>query len=181
MGNKKWATIKLLVLLVLLHSHAQLMAQIADTSLPKAVTDTVLRIRNLNPYITLHVDSLLYYQLDINKAQDRYYWFLKNSPVGLKINKDNGLLTFQAEKKYFLSGKLKYDVEYKVALSVQNLSDPSDRVDTFFTLLFFNTEIIASRLKPTVTEDLFIDEGDTLSFKIQCEQGSFHYCCKKMR
>jgi hypothetical protein len=161
-------------LLLFLSCSPGVAAQIADTAIvPKTLADTVLRIRNLNPYITLHVDSLLYYKLEINKAPDRYYWFLKNSPVGLKINKDNGLLTFQAEKKYFLSGKLKYDYEYKVAISVQNLSDPTDRVDTFFTLLFFNTEIIASKLKPSVTEDLFVDEGDTLSFKIQCEQGSF--------
>ena len=135
--------------------------------------DSTLRIKNLNPYFTLHVDSTLKYQYEINKEQEKYYWFLKNSPVGLKINKDNGSLTFKAEKSFFLSGRLKYDYEYKIALRVQNLNDPEDRVDTSFTLLFYNTEIIPSRVKPTVTKTLFIDEGDTISFKLQCDNGSF--------
>lgn len=135
--------------------------------------DSLLRIKNLNPYFTLHVDSMLKYQLDINRPAAQYYWFLKNSPVGLKINKDNGLLSFKAEKSYFLSGRLKYDVEYKVQLSVQNLENPADRVDTSFVLLFFNTEIIPSRVKPTVTHTLYVDEGDTVSFKLQCDNGNF--------
>lgn len=135
--------------------------------------DSTLRIKNLNPYFTLHVDSTLRYQLEINRNLSEYYWFLKNSPVGLKINKDNGLLTFKAEKSYFLSGRLKYDYEYKVNLSVQNLEEPTDRVDTSFVLLFYSTEIITSRVKPTVTNTLYIDEGDTVSFKIQCDNGSF--------
>ncbi len=139
----------------------------------KYAADSVLRIKNLNPYITLHVDSTLNYQLVINREPDRYYWFMKNSPVGLKINKDNGLLTFKAEKSYFLSGRLKYDYEYKVQLSVQNLNDPSERVDTSFTLMFYNTEIVPSRVKPTVTSNFFVDEGDTINFKLQCENGSF--------
>jgi len=135
--------------------------------------DSMLRIKNLNPYFTLHVDSTLKYQLEINRKISQYYWFLKNSPVGLKINKDNGLLTFIAEKSFFLSGRLKYDFEYKVNLSVQNLEEPNDRIDTSFVLLFYSTEIIASKVKPTVTNTLYIDEGDTVSFKIQCENGSF--------
>ena len=73
-------------------------------------TDTVLRIININPYFTLHVDSTLSYKLEINKETSHYYWFLRNSPLGLKIGKDDGLLTFKAEKSFFLSGKLKYDV-----------------------------------------------------------------------
>lgn len=135
--------------------------------------DTTLRIKNLNPHFTLHVDSTLKYQLEINKEPSAYYWFLSNSPVGLKIDKDNGLLTMKAHKSYFLSGKLKYDQEYKVLLGVQNLDDPSDRVDTSFRLFFFNTEIIPSRLKPTVTKTIYLDEGDTISFRIQCDNGSF--------
>jgi hypothetical protein len=135
--------------------------------------DSMLRIKNLNPYLTLHVDSTLRYQLEINRNLSEYYWFLKNSPVGLKINKDNGLLTFKAEKSFFLSGRLKYDYEYKVNLSVQNLEEPTDRVDTSFVLMFYSTEIITSRVKPTVTNVLYIDEGDTVSFKIQCDNGSF--------
>ena len=135
--------------------------------------DTLLRIKNLNPYVNLHVDSTLKYPLLINKDLAKYYWFLKNPPVGLKINKDNGELTFKAEKSYFLSGRLKYDYEYKVALSVQNLDNPQERVDTNFVLLFYNTEIIPSKIKPTVTNTLFIEEGDTVSFKLQCDNGNF--------
>lgn len=135
--------------------------------------DSVLRIRNLNPYITLHVDSTLQYKLDINKDQSQYYWFLNKPPVGLKIERNSGLLTFKAEKAFFLSGRLKYDVEYKVDLGVQNLDNPKDRIDTSFTLLFFNTEIIPSKIKPTVNSILYVDEGDSISFKVQCEDGNF--------
>lgn len=137
------------------------------------LADSSLRIKNLNPYFNLHVDSTLKYHLEINKETAKYYWFLKNYPVGLKINKDNGELTFKAEKSFFLSGRLKYDFEYKVTLSVQNLDDPKERVDTNFVLLFYNTEIIPSKIKPTVTNTLFIDEGDTVSFKLQCDNGNF--------
>ncbi len=135
--------------------------------------DTLLRIKNFSPYFTLHVDSTLDYHFEINKDPQLYYWYLKNSPVGLKINKDNGVLHFKADKSYFLSGKLKYDNKYKVDIGLQNLNEPTDRVDTFFTLLFYNTEIIPSRIKPTVSSDLVINEGDTLNFKLQCEDGSF--------
>jgi hypothetical protein len=135
--------------------------------------DTVLRIRNFSPYFTLHVDSTLDYHFEINRDPQLYYWYLKNSPVGLKINKDNGVLHFKADKSYFLSGKLKYDNEYKVRMGIQNLNDPSDNVDTIFTLVFYNTEIIPSKIKPTVNSDLVIEEGDTLNFKLQCDDGSF--------
>mgnify|MGYP001018570111 FL=1 len=135
--------------------------------------DSVLRIRNLNPYITLHVDSTLQYKLDINKDQSQYYWFLTNSPVGLKVDRNTGLLTFKAEKAFFLSGRLKYDLEYKVDLGVQNLDDPKDKIDTSFTLLFFNTEIIPSKIKPSVNNILYVDEGDSINFKVQCEDGNF--------
>lgn len=146
----------------------------SDTSITAVKpVDTLLRIKNLNPYFTIHVDSTLKYQLEINKNPSNYYWFLKNSPVGLKINKDNGSLTFKAEKSYFLSGRLKYDYEYRVNLTVQNLNTPTEKVDTSFVLLFYSTEIIVSKVKPTVTNTLYIDEGDTVSFKIQCDNGSF--------
>ena len=146
----------------------------SDTSITAVKqVDTLLRIKNLNPYFTIHVDSTLKYQLEINKNPSDYYWFLKNSPVGLKINKDNGSLTFKAEKSYFLSGRLKYDYEYRVDLTVQNLNTPTEKVDTSFVLLFYSTEIIVSKVKPTVTNTLYIDEGDTVSFKIQCDNGSF--------
>src|SRR6516225_2684104 len=90
------------------------LAQPSDTTILTRNEDSTLRIINLNPYFTEHVDSNLSYQFEINRDQAKYYWYLKNSPVGLKIDKDNGLLTFKAEKSYFLSGKLKYDVPYKV-------------------------------------------------------------------
>jgi hypothetical protein len=93
--------------------------------------------------------------------------------VGLRINKDNGVLTFKAEKSFFLSGKLKYDNEYKVTVGVQNLDNPAERVDTSFSILFYNTDIIQSRIKPSVSTTLTVDEGDTVAFKIQCENGNF--------
>src|SRR6185369_5502357 len=126
--------------------------------------DTILRITNLNPYFTQHVDSNLSYQFEINRDPSKFYWYIRNSPVGLRINKDNGLLTFKAEKSYFLSGKLKYDVDYKVDVGVQNLRDPKERVDTFFTIVFYNTDIVPSKVKPSITSSLTMDEGDTLSF-----------------
>ncbi len=135
--------------------------------------DTVLRIKNFSPYFTLHVDSTLDYQFEINRNPKNYYWYLKNSPVGLKVNKDNGILHFKADKSFFLSGKLKYDSPYKVFLGIQNLNNPTDKVDTTFTLVFYNTEIVPSRIKPTVSSNLVIEEGDTLSFQLQCEDGSF--------
>ena len=169
--NRKTVTGILIMIMIANSGSAQIFT---DTLVPVAVKpDTVLRIKNLNPYFNLHVDSTLKYQLEINKHLADYYWFLKNSPVGLKVNKDNGLLTFKADKSFFLSGKLKYDYEYKVNLIVQNLDKPEDRVDTAFMLMFYSTEIIPSRVKPTVTNTLFLDEGDTLSFKIQCDNGSF--------
>jgi hypothetical protein len=147
--------------------------------IPMPITDTAgqfndstLRIRNLNPYFTLHVDSTLSYQLEINRDPSKYFFFMKNAPVGLKI-RENGLLTFKADKSYFLSGRLKYDFEYKVNIGVQNLNNPQERIDTSFTLVFFTTEIIPSHVKPTVSNVLYVDEGDTISFKVQCETGTY--------
>jgi hypothetical protein len=143
---------------------------LADTTVHPE--DTVLRIKNLNPYFTLHVDSTLTYQLEINKDPSKYFFYLRNAPVGLKIRED-GLLTFRADKSYFLSGKLKYDFEYKVNIGVQNLNDPKEKIDTAFTIDFFTTEIIPSHLKPTVSNVLYVDEGDTLNFRVQCETGTY--------
>jgi hypothetical protein len=157
-------------LLILVIANAQ---DNSDTTHPIPVTDTSLRIRNLNPYFTLHVDSSLSYKLEINKEISNYYWYLKNSPVGLRINKDNGLLTFKADKAYFLSGRLKYDVEYKVQLGVQNLNNPADKADTVFTIVFFNTEIIQSKIRPSVSATVTVDEGDTARFVLNCENGNF--------
>ena len=135
--------------------------------------DSVLRIINLNPYFTLHVDSTLNYDIDINRTGDNYFWYLRNSPVGVQIGRSNGQLYFKADKSYFKSGKLKYDQEYKVQLGVQNLQNPAERVDTSFIIVFYSTEINASRVKPTVSGTLFVAEGDSIRFKIQCENGSF--------
>ena len=148
-------------------------AQIPADSIHPSLADTALRIINLNPYFTLHVDSTLQYQFEINRDPSNYFWYLKNSPVGLKINSATGLLTFKAEKSYFLSGKLKYDQEYRVRIGVQGLTQPNDRVDTGFTLVFYNTEIVPSRIKPTVAGVLYIEEGENITFKVQCETGSF--------
>lgn len=167
---------KILYFLIFFSFPTVLFSQIKLDTIPGIVIqpDTIpLRIKNLNPYFSLHVDSALKYPLIINKDVAKYFWFLKSPPVGLKINKDNGELTFKADKSFFLSGRLKYDYEYKVSLSVQNLDNAQERVDTSFILLFYNTEIIPSKVKPTVTNTLFIDEGDTVSFKIQCDNGNF--------
>lgn len=137
------------------------------------IVDSSLRIINLNPYFTLHVDSALTYNLQINKDQSKYYWYLKNSPIGVKINKDNGLLYIKPDKSFFMTGRLKYDIEYKVQIGVQNLKNPKDKIDTQFTLVFYNTEIIASKVKPNVNGTLMADEGDSISFQVQCELGSF--------
>lgn len=139
----------------------------------RKVEDTLLRIKNLNPYFTLHVDSALQYPLEINKNPSDYYWYLRNSPIGVRINKDNGMLSVKVEKSYFLSGKLKYDYEYKVKVGVQSLINPTDKVDTSLTILFYNTDIIPSKVKPSVSGTLFVDEGETVNFKVQCENGSF--------
>src|SRR5690348_11014016 len=109
-----------------------------DTTIQSSIDS--LRIVDLNPYFSLHVDSMFTYQLQINKSPENYFWYLKNAPVGLRINKETGLITFKADKSYFLSGKLKYDVNYKVLVGVQNLNDPKEKVDTNFTIVFYNTE-----------------------------------------
>ena len=148
-----------------------------DSTLDQPVQpiDTALRIVNLNPFFTLHVDSSLSYQLQINKNPDQYFWFLKNSPIGLRINKDNGLLSFKADKSYFLSGRLKYDVNYKVVVGVQNLTDPRERIDTSFSIVFYNTEIVATKVKPNVSGRIYINEGEPIRFRILCEDGSFPF------
>lgn len=137
------------------------------------VVDTPLRIINLNPFITLHVDSVLQYDLQVNKDSARYFWYLRNSPVGLRINKDNGLLYFNADKALFKSGRLKYDMEYKVLVGVQNVKNPLERVDTSFVIQFYNTEINVSRVKPTVSNALYVEEGDSVAFRVNCETGTF--------
>src|SRR6478609_8774799 len=146
-------------------------AQYDSTEL--ALPDSTLRIIDLNPFFTVHVDSTFSYQLRVNRNSSDYFWYLKNSPVGLRINKENGLISFKADKSYFLSGKLKYDVNYKVTVGVQNMYDPKEMVDTSFSIIFYNTEIIPSRVKPTISNVVTVEEGETVSFKLFCEDGSF--------
>src|SRR5688572_15241407 len=94
---------KNLITLVFLFLFSICQAQDPDTmvrqkdTLPDFHPDSSLRVINLNPFFTLHVDSTLHYQLQINKNPSNYFWYLRNSPVGLRINKDNGLLTFKAD------------------------------------------------------------------------------------
>jgi hypothetical protein len=153
-------------------------AQIPSFHAPLPLQDTTrnpddtLRIRNLDPYFSLHVDSTLSYQLEINRDPGRYFFFMKDAPVGMKV-KENGLISFHAERSYFLSGRLKYDVPYKVKIGVQNLDNAKDRLDTSFTIQFFTTDVIPSHVKPTVSSLLTIDEGDTINFRVQCETGTY--------
>ncbi len=153
----------------------QAQGQLSVDSIPiHSVEDTALRITNLNPYVTLHVDSTLSYNLEINRPDSvSYFWYLRNSPIGLKLNKDNGILSFKADKSFFLSGKLRYDQPYNVLVGVQNQTNPLEQFDTSFTMVFYNTEIIPSRMKPSVSSTLYVEEGDTVNFKVQCETGSF--------
>lgn len=144
-----------------------------DTTAILAPDTIPLRIIDLNPYFTIHVDSTFSYQLQINKNPEDYFWYLKNAPIGLRINKETGLISFKADKSYFLSGKLKYDVNYKVLVGVQNLHDPKEKIDTDFTIVFYNTEIIPSKVKPTVSNTVTVDEGETINFKVVCDNGSF--------
>lgn len=151
----------------------QTQAQVTGDSTHVPETDTTLYIKNLTPFFTLHVDSALSYKLEINKEESRYYWYLKNAPVGLRINKDDGTLYFKAEKAYFLSGRLKYDVEYRVQLGVQNLNNPKERIDTSFRIIFYSTEVIPSRIRATVVSPVLLEEGDSIRFRITCINGSF--------
>ena len=143
-----------------------------DTSFQTPAVDS-LRILDLNPYFTIHVDSTFNYKLQINRNPQDYFWYLKNAPVGLRINKEDGLVSFKADKSYFLSGKLKYDVNYTVWVGVQNLTDPAEKIDTNFTIVFYNTEIIPSKVKPTIANTVTVEEGQTVNFKVMCEPGNF--------
>jgi len=152
---------------------SQQVIRIQDTVSQTIKLDTVLRIIDVNPYFTLHVDSTLEYQLQINKNPSNYFWYLKNAPVGLRINKDNGKIMFKADKSFFHSGKLKYDVNYKVLVGVQSLTDPTERIDTSFTIIFYNTEVFPSKIKPGISNAVTVEEGNTINFKVFCENGSF--------
>jgi len=138
------------------------------------VSDSSLRIINFNAHFIHPVDSLNVYQFQINRDSG-YYWQLRDAPVGLTINKDNGRVSFKAAKNYFLSGKMKYDFPYKVGVTVQSLDDPDSKIDSLFFISFYNTEIIPSRLKLSVTGNITVEEGQPVIFRVQCETGSFPF------
>lgn len=176
---------KKLILLLSVFLFTQLKAQEqSDTIIVKQDTvltpvsepldiDTVLRVINLNPFFTIQVDSTLTYDFQINRPTENYFFYLKNAPIGVKLDKNTGLLYFKADKSYFKSGKLKYDIPYAVELGVQNLRNAEDRFESSFTLLFYSTEVIVSKLKPTIGNIMFLEEGDSIRFRVQCEEGSF--------
>ena len=176
---------KKLILLFSVFLSTQLIAQQqSDTIIVKQDTvltpdsdpvdaDTVLRVINLNPFFTIQVDSTLTYDFQINRPKANYFFYLKNAPIGVKLDKSTGLLYFKADKSYFKSGKLKYDIPYAVELGVQNLRNAEERFESSFTLLFYSTEVIVSKLKPTVGNLMYLEEGDSIRFRVQCEEGSF--------
>lgn len=137
------------------------------------VMDTTLRIVNVNPYFTLHVDSVLQYAFQINKPAANYYWYLKKAPVGIRLDRNTGNLFFKAEKSFFKSGKLRYDEPYQIQFGVQSLLDATEKVDTSCTIVFYSTEIVPSRLKPTIGSTFTLEEGDSIKFRVQCDEGSF--------
>lgn len=136
-------------------------------------SDTALRITNFSPFFSLHVDSSLNYRFQINKDARKYYWYLKNAPAGFKIDKDNGTLSFRSNKSLFLSGRLKYDREYPVSFGIQSLSNPADRLDTTLNVIFYSTDVVYPKIKPSVVSPVTINEGDRLSFNVLCENGNF--------
>lgn len=170
----------ILFLFVIFSGHGVVLAQKNDSlklenpeKINQAYVDSSLRIINLNPFFSLHVDSSLYYQLKINRNPKNYYWYIKNSPAGLKIDKDNGMLSFKSNKSLFISGRLKYDVDYPVKIGVQSLSNQYDRVDTSFIITFYNTDVILPSIKVSVVSPVTIEEGNKLNFNVMCENGNF--------
>lgn len=135
--------------------------------------DSLLRIKNHSPHFSLALDSNFVYKYYINKPKSDYYWYLKRAPSGLVIDRDSGELKMRVTRSLFLSGRLRYDYDYKVQLTVQNLNNPADKLDTSFTITFYNTEIIPSRVSPTIAGIVNADEGDTVRFTINCTEGSF--------
>lgn len=146
---------------------------ITNLPAPRQDADSLLRIMNLSPFFSLQADSTLTYDFKINRPMEQYFWYLKSAPVGLRIDKNTGVLFFRADKNLFKSGRLKFDIPYKVEFGVQNLRNASERIDTSFNLLFFSTEINVTRLKPTIGNFVQLEEGDTIRFRVQCEEGSF--------
>lgn len=177
--------IKLVIILLVAFTFSSAQEINKDTTLPKKDSlpnlvsiqqqeaDSALRIMNLSPFFSIQADSVLTYDFKINKPLDNYFWYIKSAPVGLKIDKNTGILFFKADKNLFKSGRLKFDVPYKVEFGVQNLRNAAEKIDTSFNLLFFSTEINVSKLKPTVGSIVQLEEGDSIKFKVQCDEGTF--------
>src|SRR5690606_2490067 len=170
--------IKLALLLVVFLLSLSVRSQVRpDSIVLKPATEVSrmdsLRIVNFSPFFSLHVDSSLSYKFLINKDPKKYYWFLKEAPVGFKMDKDNGVLSFKSNKSLFLAGRLKYDQEYPVKIGVQSLSNPLDRLDTTVRVIFYSTDVVYPRIKPSVVSPVTIVEGDRLSFSVLCENGNF--------
>src|SRR5664279_1631192 len=92
--NTSYLFVQILLMLLTIIVKGQ---SLTDTIIhPSHTGDSNLRIINLNPYFTQNVDSVNVYKFNINKDPSKYYWYLKNAPVGLSINKDNGQLRFKA-------------------------------------------------------------------------------------
>jgi hypothetical protein len=60
-----------------------------------------------------------------------------------------------------------------VEVGVQNLRDPKEKYESSFTIMFYSTEVVVSKLKPTVGNILLLEEGDSIKFRVQSEEGSF--------
>ncbi len=140
---------------------------------PPVYQDTALRIMNLNPYFTIHEDSVINYDLAINKESKDYFWFIQKSPVGVRLDRKSGNLTIRGDKALFKTGRLQYDIPYSVRIGVQNLHNPTDRVDTAFTILFYSTEVVVSKVKPATSALINVEEGDSVQFRVLCDEGSF--------
>lgn len=168
--------INLIILLLIFSStHAQIPSDsiyLKPIHVLPSINDS-LRIINFSPFFSLHVDSSLHYKFQINKEAKKYYWYLKEAPVGFKMDKDDGILTFKTNKSLFLSGRLKYDKEYPVSFGVQSLSNPMDKLDTTLRVIFYSTDVVYPRIKPSVVSPVTITEGNRLSFSVLCENGNF--------
>ncbi len=147
--------------------HAPL--QLQDTTVKP---DDTLRIRNLNPYFSLHVDSTPFLSAGDQPGPEQVLLFYERCS---RRHEDQGerpadfpggqiLISFPA--------RLKYDYEYKVKIGVQNLNNPRDRLDTSFTIVFYHRDH-PFPCKTHRQQRPVLDEGDTISFRVQCETGTY--------
>ena len=50
---------------------------------------------------------------------------------------------------------------------------PNEKIDTSFTLIFYNTEVLQPKIKFTVSNTLEVEEGKPVTFDVLCEAGNF--------